>query len=100
MVLEHALIDVQAGREAEFEAAYAKARKVLSATPGCLSARLHRGVESPSRYLLLVVWESLDDHLIGFRESERFGKWRALIGPFFDGSPEVDHYRDVELGHR
>ena len=97
MILEHALINVAAGREADFESAYAEARKVLTATPGCVSARLHRGVESPSRYLLLVVWETLDDHLVGFRESARFGEWRALIGPFFDSPPEVDHYRDAEL---
>ena len=100
MVLEHALINVEAGREEEFEAAYAEARAVLTSTPGCLGARLHRGVESPSRYLLLVEWETLDDHLVGFRESERFGRWRALIGPFFDGPPEVDHYREAALGDR
>jgi len=57
--------------------------------------RLSRGVESPDRYLLLVEWESLEDHTVGFRESDRFAEWRSHIGPFFDAPPEVDHFGPV-----
>lgn len=95
MVLEHAVINVPAGQETAFEAAFEQAKSVLTASPSCRSARLHRGVESPSRYLLLVEWDRLDDHLIGFRESARFGEWRSLVGPFFEGPPTVDHYEQV-----
>jgi heme-degrading monooxygenase HmoA len=95
MVLEHALITVPAGQEGDFEAAFEEAKVVLAASPGCRGARLHRGIEHPNRYLLLVEWDRLDDHVVGFRESPRFGAWRALVGPYFAEPPEVDHYQQV-----
>jgi heme-degrading monooxygenase HmoA len=95
MVLEVALIDVLPGREDEFAAAYAKARATLAGTPGCLSVRMTRGIESPERFVLLVEWESVDAHLDNFRATERFTTWRGLIGPYFDGPPRVEHFTDV-----
>jgi heme-degrading monooxygenase HmoA len=95
MILEHALITVRPDSHEEFEAALVRAREVISAAPGFLSLRLSRGIESPDRYLLLVEWETLEDHTVGFRESERFAEWRSQIGPFFDSPPVVDHYTPV-----
>jgi heme-degrading monooxygenase HmoA len=95
MVLEVALIDVLAGQEEQFAAAYGKAREVLVSTPGCRSARMTRGVESPSRFVLLVEWDSVEAHLENFRATERFTTWRGLIGPYFDGAPRVEHFTDV-----
>jgi heme-degrading monooxygenase HmoA len=95
MILEHAVIAVRPDRHLEFEAALTRARQVISASPGFLSLRLHRGVESPGRYLLLVEWQTLEDHTVGFRESDRFTEWRSHIGPFFESPPEVDHYAPV-----
>jgi heme-degrading monooxygenase HmoA len=95
MVLEVALIDVQEGREAEFAAAYAKAYPVLAETPGCRSVRMTRGVETSTRFVLLVEWDSVDAHLDNFRATERFTTWRGLIGPYFDGAPRVEHFTDV-----
>jgi len=92
MVLEHALIDIRPGTGEAFEAALAEARQVIAASPGFASLRLHRGVETEDRYLLLVEWETLDDHLVGFRESPAFSAWRSLIGPYFASPPEVVHY--------
>ena len=96
MILEHALITVRPDSHDEFELAVTRARKVISAAPGFRSFALHRGVESPDRYLLLVGWETLEDHTVGFRESPAFAEWRSHIGPFFDGQPEVDHYDPLE----
>ncbi len=96
MLLEHACIRVRAGSAADFESAMTEARGVIASSPGFASFSLRRGVESPDTYLLLVGWESLDDHLVGFRESEAFTRWRALIGQYFDGQPVVDHYEVVE----
>jgi heme-degrading monooxygenase HmoA len=92
MVLEHALIDIRPGTGEAFEAALAEARRVIAASPGFVSLRLHRGIETPDRYLLLVEWDTLDAHVVGFRESDAFAAWRALIGPFFATPPEVVHY--------
>jgi len=95
MVLELALIDVLAGREEEFAAAYGVAVETLVTTPGCRSVRLTRGIESPSRFVLLVEWDSVEAHLENFRATERFGIWRGHIGPFFAGPPVVEHFTDV-----
>ena len=95
MVLEVALIDVQAGREDEFAAAYATAYPILMTTRGCRSVRMTRGIESPSRFVLLVEWDTVAAHEENFRGTDRFTRWRALIGPFFDGPPRVEHFTDV-----
>ena len=95
MVLEVALIDVLEGREDEFAAAYRKGHQILATTPGCRSVRMTRGIEAPGRFVLLIEWESVDAHLDNFRATERFGQWRALVGPFFDGAPRVEHFTDI-----
>ena len=92
MIIEHGSINILLGQETEFEAAFALAAKVIAQSAGFRFVRIARGVERPSTYLLLVGWDSIDDHVVGFRESERFTRWRALIGPFFDGAPVVEHY--------
>ncbi len=95
MVLEVALIDVQPGREDDFAAAYAQARPILATTPGCRSVRMTRGIESPSRFVLLVDWDSVAAHQDNFRASERFGQWRGMVGPYFAAPPVVEHFADV-----
>lgn len=95
MVLEVALIDVKPGEEEAFIAAYGRARETLATTPGCLSVRMTRGVESPSRFVLLVEWESVAAHEENFRATDRFTTWRGHIGPFMAGPPDVEHYADV-----
>ncbi|MHA3702378.1 antibiotic biosynthesis monooxygenase family protein [Jatrophihabitans sp. YIM 134969] len=97
MVLEVALINVVAGQEDAFAAAYLGARQILATTPGCRSVRMTRGIESPSRFVLLVEWDSVDAHEQNFRGTERFTEWRAAIGPYFDGPPDVQHATDVDV---
>ncbi|MGH3737233.1 MAG: antibiotic biosynthesis monooxygenase family protein [Micromonosporaceae bacterium] len=96
MVLEVALIDVRPGEEAAFAEAYRGVRHLVTETPGCRSVRMTRGVESPSRFVLLVEWDSVDAHLENFRASDRFTAWRAAIGPYFAGPPVVEHYTDAD----
>lgn len=96
MVLEVGLINVVAGQEDAFTAAYAQARESLAGTPGCCSVRMTRGVESPSRFVLMVEWDSIDAHIENFRDTERFTTWRGLIGPYFDGVPVVEHFVDLD----
>jgi heme-degrading monooxygenase HmoA len=95
MVLEIAQIDVRPGDEEAFIKAYAEARALVAESPGCLSVRMTRGVESPSRFVLLVEWETLDAHTEGFRASDRFPQWRGLIGPYFASPPQVEHFADL-----
>lgn len=98
MVLEIADLAILRGQEDAFVAAYREAVAQLRSSPGFRSVRLTRGIESPSRFVLLVEWDDLEAHTVGFRESERFLRWRGLIGPFFDGAPHVEHFTEVGSG--
>jgi heme-degrading monooxygenase HmoA len=98
MVLEVALIEVRPGGEDAFSAAYRRVRAEVATTPGCRSVRLTRGIESPSRFVLLVEWDSVEAHLQNFRATDRFVRWRQAIGPCFAGPPVVEHYLDVPAG--
>jgi heme-degrading monooxygenase HmoA len=95
MVLEVGLFDITPGAEAAFVAGFAEARPHLAGAPGCRSVRMTRGVESPSRFVLLVEWDSVEAHEVNFRRAERFGQWRALIGPYFAQPPMVEHFTDL-----
>jgi heme-degrading monooxygenase HmoA len=95
MILEVALIDVNPGTEEAFADAYRQARPVLADTPGCRSVRMTAGIESPTRFVLLVEWDSVAAHVENFRNTERFTTWRDLIGLYFATPPVVEHFADV-----
>lgn len=95
MILEQAVLNVIAGREQDFERAFGEAQRIIAASPGYLGHELHRCVEQPSRYLLLVRWRTLEDHTIGFRQSEPYQAWRRLLHHFYDPFPVVEHYESV-----
>jgi heme-degrading monooxygenase HmoA len=95
MVLEHVPISVIPGREAEFEAVFDEARHLLAGAGGFRSLRLSRCVERPSSYLLLVEWDTLADHVDGFRNSPAFTEWRALVGPLWNPLPDVTHFDEL-----
>ena len=96
-VLEQAVLPVIPGREAEFELAFAKARAIISGMPGFRELTLSRGVESPSTYLLLVRWDTLEDHEIGFRGSPQYAEWKALLHHFYEPFPTVEHFVEVTI---
>jgi len=98
MILEAAVIVIKAGQREAFEAAYAQASRVIASAQGYVSHELQRSVDNPGRYLLLVQWRTRDDHMVGFRESPLFKQWRALLGPYFDAAPNVDHLERVPGG--
>ena len=92
MILEVAILDVTPGSEAEFESAFAQASPLISSMDGYISHQLQRCIEAPNRYLLLVQWETLEAHTVGFRGSEEYQKWRKLLHHFYAPSPLVQHY--------
>jgi heme-degrading monooxygenase HmoA len=95
MITEHAALPVLPGRETEFEAAFAAAKHIIAASPGFLGLSLSRGIERPSEYLLLVQWDSLQDHTIGFRDSPAYEDWKAALHHFYDPAATVEHYEIV-----
>ena len=94
MILEVATLDVRAGQEDEFEAAFKKALPLITGMQGYISHQIRRCIENPSRYILLVEWAKLEDHTQGFRGSPQYQEWRALLHHFYDPFPTVEHYRD------
>lgn len=92
MILERAIFALKPGTAGEFTAAYAKARKLIEAAKGCRKAEMRRGIENPDSFILLVLWDEVDDHMKGFRESPAFTEWRALLGPYFASPPAMEHY--------
>jgi heme-degrading monooxygenase HmoA len=96
VIVEHAVLPVVAGREAEFEAAFSQAKAIIAASPGCLSVSLSRCVERPSAYLLLVEWERLEDHTEGFRGSPAYQEWRERLHRFYEPFPTVEHFAPVD----
>ena len=83
------------GQERDFELAFSEAKPIIASMAGFGSLSLSRSIESPSTYLLLVEWERLEDHTVGFRQSEQYGNWRALLHHFYDPFPVVEHYQNV-----
>jgi heme-degrading monooxygenase HmoA len=92
MILEHAVLDVRPGERDAFEAAFAEAKAIISASPGFDHLELRRCVETPDRYLLLVQWDAIEHHTEGFRGSPAFEQWRALLHHFYEPKPTVEHY--------
>jgi heme-degrading monooxygenase HmoA len=97
VILEHALLPVRPDRQADFEAAFAEAKPLLAGMPGFRSLRLSRCLEDDATYLLLVEWESLEDHTVGFRGSPEYQEWRRLLHPFYDPFPTVWHFEAVAV---
>jgi heme-degrading monooxygenase HmoA len=95
VILEHAILPVIAGREAEFERAFAEAKAIIASMPGFVDLTLSRSVETPNAYLLLVHWERIEDHDPGFRGSAGYARWRELLHGFYDPFPVVEHFREV-----
>ena len=92
MIIETAQIEIQPGQNEQFLAALDEAKKLLHSAKGFNGIYVHHGVERPNVFLLALEWDTLEDHTVGFRESDLFVQWRALIGPFFANPPTVEHW--------
>ncbi len=95
MIVELAHLTITTGREETFEAAFRRAIAFAAGSRGYLAHELRRSVENPSRYVLRIEWETLEDHTVGFRGSPAFTQWRAEVGPFFAAVPVVEHFQPL-----
>ena len=92
MILEVAILDVIPDKTAEFEVSFQKAQEIISSAKGWLGHQLQQCLEVPNRYILLVRWQQLDDHSIGFRQSDAYLEWKKLLHHFYSPFPVVEHY--------
>lgn len=93
MILEIADIRIQPGQQAAFDEAIERGvREVIAKAQGFRGFKVNRGVENPERYVLMIFWETLEDHTVHFRGGPLFPQWRAIVGPFFASPPQVEHF--------
>ena len=92
MILEHCDIEIDPSKSTEFEEAILRGvSTVISRAKGFRGFKVNHSIESPARYLLLIYWDSLENHTMDFRGSDAFNDWRAIVGPFFAKPPFVEH---------
>ena len=93
MILEVVDINIDETKKKDFEQAVAVGvAKAIAPAKGFRGYKLNAGVEKPGRYLLMIYWETLENHTIDFRGSEAFAQWRSYVGPFFLQPPVVEHF--------
>ena len=93
MILEIADIRIHPGQQALFDEAIQRGlASVISHAKGFRGFKVNRGIESPERYVLMIFWDTLEDHTVGFRQGPLFAQWRAIVGPFFAQPPQVEHF--------
>ena len=95
MILEVAILNITAGKQLDFQNAFSQAQLIISGMKGYISHELQKCVENDHQYILLVKWETLEDHTVGFRGSAEYQEWKALLHHFYDPFPTVEHYQIV-----
>ena len=95
MILEVAHLTVRTGQNSAFEQAFAQAQRIIASMPGYEGHELQHCLEDDHQYVLLVRWDSLEAHTVGFRQSPDYQQWRALLHHFYDPFPTVLHYHAV-----
>jgi heme-degrading monooxygenase HmoA len=92
MILEHADIRIDPAQATAFEEAITRGvTTVIAHAKGFQGYKVNRSQETPGRYVLMIYWATLEDHTVGFRQSDAFPAWRAIVGPFFAQPPVVEH---------
>jgi heme-degrading monooxygenase HmoA len=97
LILEVAILDLKPNVATDFEAAFQVASTIIMSMPGYIAHELQRCLENRDRYILLVRWQKLEDHTVGFRQSPAYQEWRSLLHHFYDPFPTVEHYETLSI---
>ena len=95
MVLEVAILNIKSGEEKNFEKDFFTAGQFISSIKGYIKHSLQRCLEQNNKYILLVEWEHLEDHSVGFRQSSEYLEWKNLLHHYYDPFPTVEHYETI-----
>ncbi|PQJ79410.1 antibiotic biosynthesis monooxygenase family protein [Polaribacter porphyrae] len=93
MILEVAILHIKKGLSEDFEIDFQKAESIISSRKGYISHQLKKCLEQEDKFILLVNWETLEDHEIGFRKSDKYQEWKELLHHFYKPFPTVEHYK-------
>ncbi len=95
MITETAILNIIPGQQLLFEKAFAKAEKIISKSKGYVHHELLKCMEKEMQYILLVKWETIEDHVTGFRKSAAYQEWKKLLHHYYNPFPEVLHYAAI-----
>ena len=95
MILEVAILNIKKGLSNEFVESFDKAQKIISSMKGYINHELKKCIEVEDKYILLVNWETIEDHEIGFRQSAQYQEWKNLLHHYYDPFPTVEHYKQA-----
>lgn len=95
MILEAAFLCVKPELANQFEVDFIKASQYISTINGYLGHQLQKCIETENKYLLLVNWNTLEDHTIGFRTSDAYLEWKKLLHHYYEPFPVVEHFETV-----
>jgi|SRR6185369_109718 len=91
--LEIADIQIRSGEQVAFEEAIGRALRTITAkAKGVTGYMLHKGVESPERYVMQVLWASVEDHMVTYINTPERQVWRSMVTPFFAQPPKMEHF--------
>jgi heme-degrading monooxygenase HmoA len=96
MILEVAMLQVKPDLTKDFEDSFKEASKILSKMKGYINHEVQKCIEDKNKYILMVRWETLEDHTIGFRRSAEYQEWKRLLHHFYDPFPIVEHFEVLE----
>ncbi|MCR8656644.1 antibiotic biosynthesis monooxygenase family protein [Paenibacillus endoradicis] len=97
MILEVAVLHIKPELSDSFESTFKKASKIIASMEGYIEHQLQKCLEQANKYILLVRWETLEAHEIGFRGSEQYQEWKSLLHHYYSPFPVVEHYREISL---
>jgi len=93
MILEVAEFRIKPGTHREFDAAIKRGvETVIAKAKGFRGYKVQKGIESSERYLLMIYWDSVENHTVDFRQSPAFQEWRAFVSPYFAAPPVAEHF--------
>ncbi|SHM68758.1 antibiotic biosynthesis monooxygenase family protein [Gracilibacillus kekensis] len=95
MITEAVMLQVKQGMEKEYEQAFNKASTIIVSMNGYISHELQRCLEVKGKYLLIVRWQTLEDHTIGFRQSKEYQEWKKILHHYYDPFPTVEHFEAI-----
>ena len=95
MILEVAVLNIKPGMNQQFETAFVEASQIIASMNGYICHDLQKCLESENQYLLLVNWQTIEDHTVGFRQSAEYQTWKKLLHHFYTPFPTVEHYQTV-----
>ena len=91
-ILESGILNIKSGQATAFKTAFKQAEHIVAKHKGYISHSLQQCIENDHQFILLIYWETLEDHTIGFRQSTDYAEWKKRLHHFYDPFPTIHHY--------